>query len=252
MNENELTHELHRVANAVPVPDDLYSPELLTRRPKARTRSRWLVAAAAAAALVAFLVTPLGARAVTAASQLIMQYTVKVIKVDKESSPVVSPDTRFIQPGQTLVNEKPGFYKVVATCFLLKELEEKIPLPAYKGPGPEAKVIREIGYKPQSDIAFYTSLSVQWPVDGHTLWYWQVRQESPRPAKPETIKVYTYSEVPRVEEKAVTLKGQAATAHKVGKTWSLMWWHEKGGGSIAGDIELDELLKIAESLPELK
>lgn len=258
MNEKALSREFHRVADAVTVPDDLFPSDLAVRHSHTRRRQRWLGAAAAAALLLVFLITPLGARTVTAAGELIMQYTVRLIRTEMPAESLPYIDAGSVQPGQTVVKDTPGSPKQVAEGLLLSQLEAGWPLPTYRAPGPDARVVRVTTY--QQNQTLDTGVTVSWRDSGGALHYTLHRRTEPfaatdlerlRSGEMDAVTVYTNDRKARVEQKSVVLKGQPATATRVGQNWSLYWWYEYGGGSIAGNVDLDELVKIAESLPTL-
>ncbi|HYF95867.1 MAG TPA: hypothetical protein VD969_26920 [Symbiobacteriaceae bacterium] len=259
MDEKVLTGELHRVAGALPVPAGLFPDGLLARRP--RRRPAWIVAAASAAALTIFLLTPPGGRAIGAASEFFMQFSAKLIKTDKppESEPYI--DTRNLKPGDTIVRDVSAAPKQVATGLRLADLDPAVPLPTYRGPGPDAQVKRIETYRKGTDVLELTTISISWYDQGDYLHLSLVHFTEPLPAdllkryRSGDLNVVTfYSNDPRdnVEHKAVQFKGQPATAIKVGPLWAVFWVHESGGGSLHGNIELEELLKVAESMPSLK
>lgn len=259
MNEKALSQELHRVADAVPVPDDLIPADLASRRPRANSRPRWLGAAVAAAVLLVFLATPLGARVVTAAGELIMQYTVKLVRTEQPAQAVPYIDAGSVLPGQTVTKELPNAMRQVAEGFHLRELEPGWPLPAYRAPGPDARVVRVSTYREEKLQT--TGINISWQDGGKTLFYSLTRRVEPlseaaleqlRSSKGGQVLYYTNDQKARVEQKSVVLKGQPALATKVGPNWSLYWYSEDLGGSISGNVELDDLVKIAESLPDLQ
>lgn len=256
MTEQELSREMHRVADAVRIPDDLFPSGLLTRRP--RRRPGWLVAAAVAAAVTLFAMTPLGARAVRAATEIIMEYTVRLVRTELPSESVPYLDAGSVQVGETITRDVPGAPKQVATGMLLKDVPPGWPLPASMAPGPDARAVLMDTYKPGTDTLIQHSLHVWWEVGDGRLYYSIHRRTEPMSAdelaqlqKPE-LTVYTNDHGIRVEQQDVILKGQPTWATKVGPNWSLYWWHEMGGGSVSGNVPLADLLKVAESLPSLK
>jgi hypothetical protein len=54
--------------------------------------------------------------------------------------------------------------------------------------------------------------------------------------------------------RAITVNGQEATAVSTdgGKTWSIYWHTAAAQGFVGGRLPLDELVKVAESMPIVK
>jgi hypothetical protein len=266
MNEQLLSHELHRVLDASPVPADLFPPGLTARRISKR-RSRWLAVASAAAALLIFSLTPLSGNIVDAASEFVMQHTIKWVITDDTKLPAPYVDTTNFQPGQSVTKEEQGaFPRRVFTGIRLSELKQSEPdwpLPAYLPPTDEARVIKfeqyKLGHPDQLELRGF---SVNWTTEKGSLHYDIARRIEPmaqkeleriRSGKVSPTTIFTNDHAVKTEQKQVTLKGQSAIATSLKPNWFLFWAHEYGTGSLMGtDMPLDELLKVAESLPSLK
>ncbi|MDF2627700.1 MAG: hypothetical protein K0R39_1531 [Symbiobacteriaceae bacterium] len=251
MNEQALSQELHRVADAAPVPADLFLPGLLeglgARPALRRRRSGWLVAAAVAAAvLLIFLVTPPGNRLVSAAGDLVLRITVKREGTDvpkQDYAPLRWP-LAIGESTDQVVNGR----KMVLTRMHRQDWPADLPLPALNPPGDLATIYRQQGFDASTGKLLFTTWEIHW--DGFQLSY----RRYPKPRPPETMGG-GYLVVPansEVQEETVTLKGQPATAVRAGELWLIQWQHADGAGLISGRVDLDILVKVAESLPELK
>ncbi|MDB4898063.1 MAG: hypothetical protein JWN15_4325 [Firmicutes bacterium] len=266
MNEQILSHELHRVLDASPVPADLFPPGLTARRTSKR-RSRWLVVAAAAVALVIFSLTPVGGNIVDAAGEFLMQHTIRLVITDDTKLPAPFVDITNFQPGQSVTTEEQGaFPRRVYTGIRLSDLKQSepdLPLPAYLPPTDEARVIKVEQYKlGHPDQLELRGFGVSWKTEKGSLHYDIDRRIEPmaqkeleriRSGKVSPITIFTNDHAAKMERKQVTLKGQSAMATYLRPDWILFWAHDYGTGSLMGtDMPLDELLKVAESLPSLK
>ena len=255
MLEHYLTNELHRVADAVPVPADLFPAALRLKRAGARRRP-WALVAAAAVALVLLGFTPLGQKAVVATTEWVMTHKVKVMT----GAPPHDTDLRAIQIGET-VEEKGRVAREVHRGVAVADLDGW-PLPTYLGPDPAGKAVLTQVYLLEDDNLFSTGLMLDWPVpqlgEHASIAYHLTRGgisprqlEEIRSGKLNVVELYGLK-ASQVKQQTVRLKGHEATATLAGTTWMLDWWHEGGSGHLSGNIPLEELLKVAESLPSLE
>lgn len=263
MLEKTLTQEMHRVADAAPVPADLFPRSLKAARRRAPRRLVMAVAAAAAA-LVLFAATPLGGRVMATVGQYIMHYTVQVIHSESPETelPFLRADT--IGPGQTVVKEPtvPGHPRQVGTGMTLAELQQadpSMPLPTYLAPGADTRIVKLENFRPDSGDLYQRGYTLWWSVPGadrphmvsYSLWRNMGEGQLPQAGQP-ALTFYTTEQGARAGQKVVTIKGQEATATKVGKQWNLMWYNKQVGGFLTSTLPLEELLKVAESLPSLE
>lgn len=255
MLERQLTDELHRVADAVPVPDDLFPAALKLKRAGARRRP-WALVAAAAVALVVLGFTPLGQKAVVATTEWVMTYTVKVYR---GVAPHRSVDVRAIPVGET-VEEQVDRIRRVHRGMAVADLTDW-PLPTYLGPDPSDKAVVTEDYREDGTL-IATHLTMDWQVaelGAHKMIGWNVsrgsipeqQREDIRSGKEPGVTIYGAKDL-TVTQQTVTFKGHEATATLANTTWMLDWWHEGGSGHLYGNIPLEELLKVAESLPTVE
>jgi hypothetical protein len=255
MLESHLTDELRRVADAVPVPDDLL-PAAGLKRAVAHRRP-WTMVAVAAAALLALGFSPLGQNALAAVTHWVMTYRVAV-NPGAIPDPVV--DVLTIQYGQTVEEKKDGVREVhrgVSVADLAGW-----PLPVYLGPDPEARAVLTETYREKDGTLLFTTLTLNWQVfmDGASKnlsygmsrgWIPAGRLEEVRSGARPGVEIYGVEES-QVKQQTVSIRGHEATATQVGPTWMLHWWHEGGGGHLVGNVPLEVLLKVAESMPRLE
>ncbi len=263
MNEEILSRELHRVADAAPVPTDLFPPDLLARRARSR-RSRWIAVTATAAAMLLFSISPLGARALSAVGEVFMNLKVILVQGEPPGELARGPGTDIssIQAGETKVLElEEG--RQIYTALTVEELLEKrpdFPLPTYLPPGPDAHVVQSETFRQDSEAPLFSGINMTWDSDYRQIDYSLYWRTEPLAAEDlqallsrERIGVTVYATGrERLQQQEVTVNGMKATAVGVGYTWSLYWVHEYGGGSLSGNLPLETLIKVAESIPSLK
>jgi hypothetical protein len=253
MNEQALSQELHRVADAAPVPADLFPTGLLARPVTRTRRSGWTIAAAVAAVLLLFALTPPGRGLVSAAGELIMRVTVRRYKpdpTDMSAKPLTWPKEIGHSTDRTL-----NGVKEVMTRLHIRDWPAEWPLPTYNPPDEAAQVYRTQRLRAETGELLWTSMRVHWVAAADTKktlqlsvsrWYGPVSRKQP-------------AEIPfmvekgiKVETVTVKVKGQPATAVHIGESWSIHWGNQTNSGSLSGNVGLEELLKVAESMPDLK
>lgn len=263
MLDKLLTQELHRVADAAPVPADLFPPSL--RSARRRAPRRWVMAvAAAAAALVLFGVTPIGSRVLATAGKVVMNAAVRLVYSEDPGTALPYLRTDTIAPGQTAVMEQPGLPRQVGTGYTLGGLRQTAldwPLPAYLAPPDEAQVVLGETFQPDTGALWMRSIYVKWTVTAgerpHVVTYSLTRVVGdhslpiPGDGKP-AVTMVTNDRDARLVERDVIVKGEPATAIKVANVWHLFWYNSRVGGSLMSTLPLEELVKVAESLPSLE
>jgi hypothetical protein len=255
MLERELTNELHRVANAAPVPDDLFPAA--TRLQRGGAHRSWAIAVAAAVALVAFGFSPLGQKVVDATTQWVMTYTVNVHWGQAPSGGV---DQRTIQIGQTVEEKHKSGSREVHRGVAVADLTGWS-LPTYLAPDPAGTAVLTELYVPNQDEVWATHLMVYYEVPGFDQGFINYQQsrggvtarqlDEIRSGKLPGAEIYGLKP-DHVTQQTVSIKGHEATATLMGKTWMLQWWHEGGSGHLSSNLPLEELVKVAESLPSLE
>ncbi len=262
MNEEILSRELHRVADAAPVPTDLFPPDLLARRARSR-RSRWIAVTATAAAMLLFSISPLGARALSAVGEVFMKMKVDLVRVEPSAESALgnqwSPEV-----GETIQAESIDGVRMEVTGLSFTDLlakEPDFPLPTHLPPSADAKVTQTDTFVPGSESVDSRTIGISWRTGGNELFLYLSRRTTP--LSPEQIhelaaeirpgvKIITADPEAEVEQQEVTVNGMTATAVRHGEMWSLFWIGEMEGGSIQGNLPLETLIKVAESIPSLK
>lgn len=257
MNEQALSQELRRVADAAPVPADLF-PTGLLERPVTRTTIRgrrpfWMIAAAVAAVLLLFVLTPPGKGLVSAATDLIMRVTVRRYKpdpTDQSSRPLTWPKEIGHSTDRTL-----NGVKEVMTRLSFRDWPADWPLPTYSPPDEIAQVYRTQLFRAETGELMSTTMRLLWADAADNTKRYQLSvytSTRPLPTKqPAAIPLMVPKDV-KVETVTVDVKGQPATAVHFGDSWSVQWSSQISSGSLSGNVELEELLKVAESMPDLK
>lgn len=257
MNEQALSQELHRVADATPVPADLFPAGLLDR-PVNRTvirrrRPFWMIAAAVAAVLLLFALTPPGRGLVSAATELVMRVTVRRHKPDPtafSSRPLTWPKEIGHSTDRTLDG-----VKEVMTRLHFRDWPADWPLPTYNPPDEIAQVYRTQKFQAETGELMSTTMLLLWAdaVDNTKRFQLSVfRSTRPLPTNQSAAIPLMVEKDIKVETVTVKVKGQPATAVHIGESWSVLWSRQTGSGSLSGNVELEELLNVAESMPDLK
>jgi hypothetical protein len=253
MNEQALSQELHRVADAAPVPADLFPTGLLARPVTRTRRPGWTIVAAVAAVLLLFALTPPGRGLVNAAGELIMRVTVRRYKpdpTDMSARPLTWPTEIGHSTDRTL-----NGVKEVMTRLHLRDWPADWPLPTHNPPDEAAQVYRTQRLRAETGEVISVSMRIRWvdAVDHKKFLELQMyRDYGPRPKRQPPAIPILVPEGQKVTTVSVKVKGQTATAVGIGESWSIQWNNQDGSGSLFGNVELEELLKVAESLPELK
>lgn len=264
MLEQKLAHEFKSVAEAAPVPHDLFPTRKLAG---GRRMPRWATIAAAAAVVLGVGFTPAGQRMVDATTQWVTSY--KVV-VGPETLPVKQGraiNFADLKTGEIIEYSGDGMPKqvvLVTTAADLPQGEPAWPLPTYLPPEPGARALVTDVYDDANANVQATEVQLIWnpTLNGEqkslSLSVMRIKTGvSPamldRIRKGNTPAMRLDGVNPsEVKQQQVTFLGHEATATYGGGRWTLLWYHAGGSGHLSGNIPLDELLKVAESLPGLK
>lgn len=261
MLEQNLSREFHRVADAIPVPDNLM-PTLTGSRPRRVPR---LLAAAAVSAAFLLGFTPWGREAVRAASTWVSSYRVEVVKEARPSADA----RRLVNLGDLKVGETQefsgdGLPKMVYRAMTVADLNGEWPLPTHMGPSADTKVILREAYDQGGTTIVGTAIDVGWrvTVDGVERTVGFSFHRSGIETDTDTLSeiqngeraVMTVDGVSpdSVKQQPVTVHGREIMATYTGHAWNLLWYHAGGMGRLGGNFGLEELVRIAESLPSLE
>lgn len=278
MTDQRLRDSLQASLDPVALPDRFQTPErLVQERLKTRRAARWqrtLVAAVAAVALLLVgTATPLGRQAVAAVravgQQVVMTRKVTIATPEDAARKLGVADRQpfnilEIKPGdlrEIPYAETPGgwrdrqVFRGTTVRELLKQ-QPGLPLPAYLGPRPgDTAVVVETYFK-QNPVAYETRFFMVYSVrlNGQERWvaYDYAPGGSVAPRERE-MTVYARS-TGDVRTETVHVHGRPATAMSVdgGNYWHIDWESTRSRGFVAGNIPLAQLVKMAESVPDLR
>jgi hypothetical protein len=253
MLEHLLTAEMQRVGDQLPLPADLFDGAQLQTD---RTSYRWVARAAVTATLVVIAFSPMGHRALAEATRSFMQHTVRILyaaNLNHASQVVPFSDIKI---GQNLMGRFDEKTQQVLKWSSLAETLRTEPdwvLPKYLSPPQDAKVVRvESRLLRDNELVGY-SIDVGWQVvinGNHSMLHYSF---SPHTVSlPNSPAIYKRESKAQVTPVLVTVKNQPIYAVPMGNTWSIAWINGSSYAVLSGTVPLDELVKVAASIPNSK
>jgi hypothetical protein len=266
MTDDRIRSALKGALDPIDPPARLLQPERLVQRQ--RTLRRRLSVAAAAVLLAVTAFSPLGAKTLAAAEGLVMTFRLEAAPakdtqiVRTEAGDTARPGRLHLKPGG--VEEVPTLtlsnglkrFRTVYRGTTLDEVLQQVPdqaLPTYLAPtaGADAVVVETYDGERINDTTYWVTYPVQAAGQQYEL-QWRYVPGAPLVAGEPVIMPFT--DPGQLRSEPLTVNGRPATAVSLdqGATWAIPWQADDGQGFVGGNLPLDELRKVAESIPLLQ